>query len=471
MATTWLKGLKKTNLCASKQTISRSINYYTNPKKTQDGKLVTAINCSAEGAVLEFQLQQKIYETEKGKPVEWSSNGLDQGNVAYHMRQSFKPGEVDADTAHAIGVKLINKFLGNELHNYQCIATTHVDQKHIHNDIIFNAVGLDGKKFNSKKYDYKIIRELNDSLCKKAGLSVVISSKNRCSRLYSKGPCISYRKELKDEFDNALSVAKSYDELISILSKNYEIDDTHKYMTFRHKANGQQRNIRSDNLGEKYAREALMRRFSTMEKIKRKMKMPFRLHLKARAKINLDRNANMTYSQKLSHIRSLMVTFHALNEFNVNCYQDITSQINSLDGQLADTELQIQTATQKLDSLKSICKSCSVYSDTKHIFNEYQKSLLKNSFQDKNKNQLELHYLAEKHLQQMGIDPNDFNINSIQANIEMSNSQLNSLNQSFAETKFNFERLTKTRTSVDSIKMIRPVFSETKTKGVRKHAR
>ena len=62
---------------------------------------------------------------------------MDKGdNLAFHLIQSFKPGEVDAETAHRLGQQFADEALKGK---YEYVISTHVDKNHIHNHIIFNA--------------------------------------------------------------------------------------------------------------------------------------------------------------------------------------------------------------------------------------------------------------------------------------------------------------------------------------------
>ena len=77
-----------------KVTDKKALDYITNPDKTDEKLLVSSFGCSPETADLEFALTR---ETAK-------NNGMDKGdNLAFHLIQSFKPGEVDAETAHRLG--------------------------------------------------------------------------------------------------------------------------------------------------------------------------------------------------------------------------------------------------------------------------------------------------------------------------------------------------------------------------------
>ncbi len=67
-------------------------------------------------------------------------NGMDKGdNLAFHLIQSFKPGETDAEIAHRLGQQFANEVLKGK---YEYVISTHVDKNHIHNHIIFNAASL-----------------------------------------------------------------------------------------------------------------------------------------------------------------------------------------------------------------------------------------------------------------------------------------------------------------------------------------
>ena len=69
-----------------------SLDYIKNPKKTEDGKWVTAYECDPLIVDDEFVFSKNQYA---------KITGRDQGArdvIAYHVRISFKPGETDATT-------------------------------------------------------------------------------------------------------------------------------------------------------------------------------------------------------------------------------------------------------------------------------------------------------------------------------------------------------------------------------------
>jgi hypothetical protein len=85
-----------------KVTVKKALDYITNPDKTDDQLLVSSFACTPETADLEFAMTQEAAKNDV----------MDKGNnLAFHLIQSFKPGEVDAKTAHLIGKRFANEVL------------------------------------------------------------------------------------------------------------------------------------------------------------------------------------------------------------------------------------------------------------------------------------------------------------------------------------------------------------------------
>ena len=133
-------------------------SYTQNPDKTADGQFVTAINCQKDIALQQMILTKRRY-------------GKDDGYIAWHGYQSFKPGEVTPEQCHALGVELAKQMWGDR---FQIIVTTHLDKEHLHNHFCINSVSFkDGGKYNFSKKELKRLRETSDRLCREYGLSVV----------------------------------------------------------------------------------------------------------------------------------------------------------------------------------------------------------------------------------------------------------------------------------------------------------
>jgi hypothetical protein len=103
-------------------TISEIIDYVENPGKTDQGKLITSYECDSRVADYQFMLAKREYE---------HLTGRNQGHrdvLAYHIRQSFKPGEVSPEEANEIGRRLAQSFTKGK-HAY--IVCTHTDRAQV----------------------------------------------------------------------------------------------------------------------------------------------------------------------------------------------------------------------------------------------------------------------------------------------------------------------------------------------------
>lgn len=54
----------------------------------------------------------------------------DKGVLAYHIIQSFSPGEATPDQVHEIGCEFARRFLADR---FECTVSTHLDKGHLHN--------------------------------------------------------------------------------------------------------------------------------------------------------------------------------------------------------------------------------------------------------------------------------------------------------------------------------------------------
>ena len=133
-------------------------SYTQNPDKTAGGQFVTAINCQKDIALQQMILTKQRY-------------GKEDGYIAWHGYQSFKPGEVTPEQCHQLGVGLAKQMWGDR---FQVIVTTHLDKEHLHNHFCINSVSFkDGGKYNFSKKELKRLRDTSDRLCREHGLSVV----------------------------------------------------------------------------------------------------------------------------------------------------------------------------------------------------------------------------------------------------------------------------------------------------------
>ena len=94
MATTRIMPLHVGKGRTESRAISDIIDYVANPQKTDDGKLITSYACDSRTADAEFLLAKRQYIVATGRV-----RGADDV-IAYHVRQSFRPGEITPEEAN-----------------------------------------------------------------------------------------------------------------------------------------------------------------------------------------------------------------------------------------------------------------------------------------------------------------------------------------------------------------------------------
>lgn len=95
---------------------------------TEEKKYVTGINCTHDNA---DEIMLSLLD-----------GGINSDIQAYHTYQSFKPGEITPDIAHAIGVRLANGLWGED---FPVIVATHIDRDYVHNHFAFPRDGILGQ--------------------------------------------------------------------------------------------------------------------------------------------------------------------------------------------------------------------------------------------------------------------------------------------------------------------------------------
>ena len=167
------------------KTLEQVIDYATNEYKTGDKRFVTCINCNM------FDPQKSMIQTKK--------LFHDESQItAFHGYQSFEKGEVSAEKAHEIGVRLAQELYGDR---FEIIVSTHLDHDHMHNHFFFNSTSfVNGKRFCNTKKDYRELRNKSDELCKEYGLSV-IQNPEKGSQKVNYHRVKSYIKDIQHEID------------------------------------------------------------------------------------------------------------------------------------------------------------------------------------------------------------------------------------------------------------------------------
>ena len=263
---------------AQKQALEDVIAYAANEDKTEKLFYTTGINCSVECARDQFDTAKIRFNKHDG-------------NVAYHAYQSFAPGEVTPDEAHAIGVQLAKEVWGDR---FQMVVATHTNAHCIHNHIVINSVSFkDGIKFHDCKDTYRSLRETSDRICLEHGLSIVDKPKGKGVSQYvykmeQAGMPTRYNVA-RQAIDESVALSLTIEEFKSELRKrgyNYRFDPQRKYWTIT--PPGWKKAIRIHQLGEDYTRESIEQRIYEndpsvrTERLRQNYKIPNHYNLRRR---------------------------------------------------------------------------------------------------------------------------------------------------------------------------------------------
>ena len=158
-----------TKILARHGGLKMAIQYVMNGDKTEEKLLVATHLCSQAHAY------EDMVNTKK-------QHGLTEGVQYYHMILAFKPGEITPDLA----MELAQKFVDEQLAEYETVIGVHTDRQHIHAHILFNSVqwGAKVKYHSNAKSYYSQIRATADRLCREHGLSVIIEGDGQKSMSY-----------------------------------------------------------------------------------------------------------------------------------------------------------------------------------------------------------------------------------------------------------------------------------------------
>ena len=240
------------------------LRYIMNGDKTEEMKLVTGLNCTAN---LDYAYNQFGNVFEKFAKERFCKKSLNDENCGkekirlHHYIQSFKPDEVSPEEAHKIGVEWAEKVFGRD---HQVLVTTHVGKNHIHNHFAVSAYSLDGMKWYGNKTTLKRCRDIFDKICKSHGLSIIENPQYRSNQKYSdwlaRQQNVSWKTQLCDEIDKLVlrEDVKTVENLAEHLREKGYVVTLGKYLSI--KAAKNRKAIRTYRLGDGYAIEELQYR-------------------------------------------------------------------------------------------------------------------------------------------------------------------------------------------------------------------
>ena len=423
-----------------KSTLSKALDYIENPDKTDGKMLISSFGCSYETADIEF-----------GYTL---SQALDKGNnLAFHLIQSFAPGEVDYEKAHEIGKQLADAVTKGQ-HEY--VVTTHIDKGHIHNHIIFCAVNfVDHHKYNSNKRSYYGIRNMSDKLCRENGLSVVVPGKGSKGKSYAEYQAektgTSWKGKLKIAVDALIPQVSSFEELLQRLQvAGYEIKPG-KYVSCR--APGQERFTRLKTLGADYTEEAIRERIAGRRAKAAKAPREQRgvsLLIDIENSIKAAQSKGYEQWAKIHNLKQAAKTMNFLTEHKIEQYADLVSRIEEMaaeSGQAADA---LKDAEKRLADMAVLIKNVSTYQKTKPVYDAYRKARNREKYRAGQEQAIILHEAAARSLKAAGIAKLP-NLAALQSEYEALQAQKEALYADYGKLKKKVREYDIIKQNIDSI--------------------
>lgn len=418
-------------------TLKKALDYIVNPKKTNESVLISSNKCNQNPdiAIKEMKELKKFHDKEDGIK-------------GFHFIQSFKKGEVSEEEAHQMGKEWAAKFLDD---NYQYIISTHTDRDHIHNHIVINSVGLDGRKYNSCKSELEDIRQYSDLICLEHGLSIIerkgkIKYRSYREWLESKNKN-SWKDVIREDIDFVISSSVSFEDfIVKMKSEGYymKYGEKTKYMTYQ--KSSMKKAVRGKTLGEDYSEEGIQERikykeynlghlksknirrykvdrFSLEYHIRNLTYRPASLNTSIRLIVLLfqiifrnnqlvvDRQpVKYTYAQKkaINGIKDLTNSLNLLDKYNMHTRGDVRNTIQKLNDEIVSEDEKLK----RLEDLKiksaAVMTEIELYNKYKKYHDEYQSSILKAAYKKKHEYELKKFEICKNRLDKFGLTEFEF---------------------------------------------------------------
>lgn len=216
-------------------------------------RLVSGHNCSADTAVQEFSLIEKLYHSHKSEKLAPGQTA----NQAFHIILSYKGTDTEPKMIHEMGCEFARRLCGDE---FQAVIATHLNTNNYHNHILVNAYALDGRhKFKDSYNVYQKFRSIANEISVEYGLPVFVNGEKETpyknwKEFIATKEGESWKENIVHDLDESISLSSSYEEVLKRMEqKGYEIQHNPKSITFK-KGEGM---VRDRRLGYAYTYEGI----------------------------------------------------------------------------------------------------------------------------------------------------------------------------------------------------------------------
>lgn len=376
------------------QCLKARVDYFKNPDKTEHGEFVSSYACAPETADQEFALCRNQYLALTGKH---QPNEV----IAYHLRQSFKPGEVTPEEANQIGYELASRLLGGE---HAFLVATHTDRKHIHNHIVFCSTTLDCTgKFRNRWNSSKLVAEISDDLCREHQLSVVENPQDKSVSydkwLGDKAP-LTLRDSLRITIDTVLRMnPDGFDALMQLLEDADCLIKRGAHISIK-PPNGK-RYIRLDSLGAEYTEATLRNTLNGnhvhIPKIPRSEYTPIQvkrlIDIEAKLKEGKGKGYQIWAERNNLDAKAQLIIY--LKENHIDSIEELEDQLHAFKSTRNELHAAVRKKQNRMKEINQQRQAIRDYRRTKEVYEQYKQSGWSAKFYQEHQQEIDAHKKAQ----------------------------------------------------------------------------
>lgn len=393
-----------------------------NPAKTEDGKLVSAFQCTPDAVIAakEFQTTAELADSIKNEKQKYSQSGR-RSILAYHMIQSFDVDDnLTPEQVHEIGKEWAEEVLGGK---FEYVIATHTDTSNLHNHIIFNSVSVEDWNKWHMRHEGEFVQQKNDVVRRRHGLNITQAKQNK----RTKNPKYhqSFRQQIRKNINECIRESDSFEEFKQHLADRGVEMKEGKYLSFR--VEGQQRFTRDRSLGDKFSRDAIEKRIEKQHAYR-------------------NRVAKMARSTKLAATKELANTLLLMRHENIQQFSDFDSRMEALQHDVLDCRTTMSTLKDKAHQHRQAVQLIQLYNRLKPIAEESEKKsrvgFQKKRFDKQHEKELQTFEIAKAKLKQLGLrtDISDKKLENMLENKEGEIKQLEELIDQIAKRAANLAK-------------------------------
>ena len=401
-----------------REIICNSTAYSQNPVKADNIELVRGYECDPRTVTEEFLLAKKEY---------FRLTGRDNGKkniLAYHIRQSFLPGEIDPQKALDIGYELALRWTKGK---HAFIVAVHTDKAHIHSHIIYNSTTLDCRyKYKNFFLSSFALRRLSDLICLENGLSIIANPKLSKGKNYAKWlgdreP--SWQEKLRRKIDEVLPGCNSFEDFRTAMkAAEYTISDKRKILSFLAPGQKNPTRLNAKTLGEDYTEMAIRVRIENAKTIgtmggsgghvratdggdSNIENAPARINLliDIQAKIHEGKGPGYEHWARIFNLKEAAKTLLFLRDNAIDSYDDLLQKTAAASAGFSELNKKIKSIEGRLKDISELQKQIGTYRKTRDTYAQYKKSGWSAKFLEEHRAAITLHRASKKHFDSLGL--------------------------------------------------------------------